>query len=266
MYRIYNTKHGHGIDISYIINIESTKFDITVLEKKLNIDINNITLGTREIVVGKDIDNTLGDDYYLKYKTRTFTLEDLNKYTEWKDYSVWSPIIDIGEVKGIINKFAESFSIRRTSPNTNELFSKFFPFDIIVPNKNCNFDEMHFFIYKHPDSKIISNKNFIEYKDIDTVESDKKELLPYISISGSDVINKDSYSTLTLDVTNYNLNYPLTIELELINGYLPKSRIITKDTATFKVYSTGLDSGDTIKIKAGFRYYSSLAEKEIKVI
>ena len=35
---------------------------------------------------------------------------------------------------------------------------------------------------------------------------------------------------------------------------------------TFKVYSTGLEVGDTIKVKAGFRYYSSLAEKEIEVV
>jgi hypothetical protein len=35
---------------------------------------------------------------------------------------------------------------------------------------------------------------------------------------------------------------------------------------SFKIQALGLDPGDNIKIKAGFRYYAAVAEKIVEVV
>lgn len=57
------------------------------------------------------------------------------------------------------------------------------------------------------------------------------------------------------------------VVLEATGGYLPLRRLpLTDGTRRFKVLTDGLETGDEIKIKAGWRYFSGEAEAVVKVV
>lgn len=67
------------------------------------------------------------------------------------------------------------------------------------------------------------------------------------------------------DMTPYQ--HAAEVYLEAVNGYLPKNRIMLDENghATFKAMSLGLEPGDTMRIKAGFRYNTGIADFTLHV-
>lgn len=78
------------------------------------------------------------------------------------------------------------------------------------------------------------------------------ELMPEITVTSSTV----SGDIVTVNfTTDPNLNY---IYLVQESGYLPKTKVpVTNGTGSFKVVTTGMDSGDIVKVKMGFKYWVS---------
>lgn len=64
------------------------------------------------------------------------------------------------------------------------------------------------------------------------------------------------------------IHSPAEIYLECVNGYLPKTRIQLDENGrgSFKFVALGLDRGDTMKVKAGFRFMTNSAEADIEII
>tara|TARA_B110000467_G_scaffold18735_1_gene16425 strand:- start:1924 stop:3021 length:1098 start_codon:yes stop_codon:yes gene_type:complete len=97
-----------------------------------------------------------------------------------------------------------------------------------------------------------------------------KEALPSFEVvSGGGSIDADGYDTVNFkmtDVDGVTINHATSVYLENSGGYLPKSRVdITDGTGSFKVGALGMDSGDTFKVKIGFRNYTGLADVEYTV-
>jgi hypothetical protein len=64
------------------------------------------------------------------------------------------------------------------------------------------------------------------------------------------------------------IHSPAEIYLECVNGYLPKTRIRLDENGhgTFRFISLGLEKGDIMKVKAGFRFMTNSAEADIAII
>ena len=63
------------------------------------------------------------------------------------------------------------------------------------------------------------------------------------------------------------ISHPATLYLEETGGYLPQRRVpAPAGSARFKVAATGLDPGDTFKVKVGFRNYSGLLDVPFEVV
>ncbi|CAB5220237.1 hypothetical protein UFOVP235_16 [uncultured Caudovirales phage] len=95
-------------------------------------------------------------------------------------------------------------------------------------------------------------------------------VFPTLTMSTSDSISPDGYATITIScqMPNGDLRTDCNSEvfLEPIVGVLPKSRVtLTNGTATFRVSALGLQSGETIRVKAGWRYFPGLAEITLPV-
>jgi len=92
-------------------------------------------------------------------------------------------------------------------------------------------------------------------------------VFPRLTVSGPDAVPSGSDVEFQVQVTDAQgtpLTHDATIYLESVNGLLPKNRIRTSGgTATVKVLTTGLDAGDTVRLKAGFKFYSGIADKEV---
>ena len=78
------------------------------------------------------------------------------------------------------------------------------------------------------------------------------ELMPEITITSS---SKDG------DVITVNFETANTVNfIYLVQdaGYLPKVKIpVTNGSGSFKVVTTGMDTGDTVKVKLGFKYWTN---------
>jgi hypothetical protein len=80
-------------------------------------------------------------------------------------------------------------------------------------------------------------------------------LLPEITVTSSTV----SGDIVTVNfTTDSKINNIYLVQSE---GYLPKLKIpVTNGTGSFKVVTTGMDAGDTIKVKMGFKYWVNRTE------
>ena len=89
------------------------------------------------------------------------------------------------------------------------------------------------------------------------------EFVPEITITGADSVSADGYASVTVTLEK---GHDTELYLESVNGYLPKSRVTTSGlSATVKIGALGLDAGDTVKLKVGFKRFSGRGEKVINV-
>jgi hypothetical protein len=86
----------------------------------------------------------------------------------------------------------------------------------------------------------------------DTVDQLAIEMLPAIEITSSTV----SGDVITVNFsTGTNIS---TLYLGQDVGYLPKTSVpVTNGTGSFKVVTTGLDTGEEVKVKMGHKYWSN---------
>lgn len=81
----------------------------------------------------------------------------------------------------------------------------------------------------------------------------------------------NEYKTIYIRMINEHTKKPIEkseiVYLENINGYLPKNRIKLNSLGegSFKFYANGLDSGDIMTVKAGFKYFTNKDELTINV-
>lgn len=95
---------------------------------------------------------------------------------------------------------------------------------------------------------------------------------PVLGLSGPDTLPAEGSGEYALTLTDPESGAPLIDPspiawLEATAGYLPKRRVaIAGGTAAFRLAALGLEAGDRIKLKAGWRFHSGLAEKEIAIV
>jgi hypothetical protein len=85
---------------------------------------------------------------------------------------------------------------------------------------------------------------------LDPVQSFPRDLIPEITVTSSTV----SGDVVTVNfTTESNIN-----EIYLVQdyGYLPKTRVpVTNGSGTFKVVTTGMDPGDEVIVKMGYKFF-----------
>lgn len=234
----------------------------------------------------KDADGKYVDNYIDNYReelvalptqTIVLLLSDLQNLSNWNSGSVISIICDAAskEFKGFINDTAESFPSRRagqTSAINNRdslsLIRLMLPFDDadfseigiqVIQKKGHEFNvsgEVAFTFTDYPDSGEERRKQF-------------REFIPVITIEGPNTVQVSEAQPFTF-IAKQNgsfLTKPLTIYTKATAGYLSKEKITLKNgKGTVSLRALDLEKGDTIDLKAGFKYLSSRVKKTIEVI
>ena len=100
--------------------------------------------------------------------------------------------------------------------------------------------------------------------------ADLGEALPtFVVTSGGSSIDADGYDTVEfkmVDGDGSTINHASDIYLDSTGGYLPQHRVaITDGTGSFKVGALGMTSGETFKVKIGFRSYTGLTDVDYTV-
>ena len=200
------------------------------------------------------------------------SLEELRARQEWKDRSVWSVLLESNGIHmtpvGIVNKDAESMPIRRSPGITSRVYGTPMLFDMMVPFADADFNDISFIFYVGKDFILSSNVAFEEVNSLEEAMALRDTFLPALTMDGPASVRAGGSTTLSISSfwKGAPCTRPLTVELESVNGYLPKTRLTFTGQASFPVMALGLAAGDSMRIKAGFRYRASVDEKTLEVI
>ena len=94
--------------------------------------------------------------------------------------------------------------------------------------------------------------------------------MPGLKLSGPAGIMPEGYADIQVVATNADDSIrdsvSSTVFLEEVNGYLPKRRVdLVNGMAQFRVGALGLINGDTVRVKAGFRFYTGPGDISLPV-
>jgi hypothetical protein len=241
------------------------KLDIT--DKKMDILLALGEMHPKDSGVqdGAIFDTSLAGQYYRIYK-HTLDIDELRKRIDWKEnchWYVYQSTGDYGNIIGALNRTAAQVSARLTDETHRLNFSP--PVRFFVPFKDSNFSTITVRVFMTTDdSKFFSNVPFVREEK----RGDFPTVLPSLKITGPDRIKKEKSATLHIShvVQGEATGEATNIDLIALNGYLPKTRLsLPTGEGDFKIFATGLDAGDTIKIKAGFFFFPSATEHILTV-
>ena len=159
----------------------------------------------------------------------------------------------------------DSYTSYQTTPGKNYAGSPYSVIDsryrsygyvyILTPTATCSVDDCTV-IYRAANANVVMNGSTIS--PIDTIESTHAFLhnwLP-ITITGAATITAGSTATYTVTGTANTTVY-LSTDIGVIN----RSRVT--ESKTFQLDTTGLEAGETVTIKAGYKYWSGVTKMVI---
>lgn len=200
-------------------------------------------------------------------EAKVFQLAALKASNQWFDHSNWffgvnPDTLDVLEGRNlyadtaITHEGAKEYSIsaRQQRP----------AFFLTVPHVGATFADCGITVICDKRLPLITENETVAYNP----DEHMHKTFPVIQIEGAGEVAHDGFVALTISAKTTEggvYPHPLEVYLEVTAGYLPKQRIEVNGSATCKVYALGLDAGDSIKLKAGFRFYSGKAEALIKV-
>lgn len=136
---------------------------------------------------------------------------------------------------------------------------------LLSPFEDSTLDECTLFIN--------TNTSFLNTPNV-VIEPWVKPTFQYIPvpkiIMDSAEVKEDTYVTGSIQIQDYDGNiHPLQqgeVFLEATAGYLTKSRYLVGSDVKFKIGALGLEPGNVVRVKAGWRNYYGLSEAVITVI
>jgi hypothetical protein len=215
---------------------------------------------------GGKVDSSLaGKTVYVS--TLEYTLARFKGRSEFKAVTAWDLRSRDADIIDWHNQSARTLSERISSDLALRLDAENALLHLYVPFTDSDFLGMSYkIVLLSPQSRIISNLSFTEL----TPEQHLSAMVffPSLELSGPDEMSPDSVAEFTCSpfYEGKPTTRGLQAELESINGYLPRTRLDLDGPKTFRAYSLGLEPGDGIKIKAGFRYRPAIAEKIVRIV
>jgi len=192
--------------------------------------------------------------------------------SEWTDYGNWVfPLDRDGTPRTPFNRYIDSKASRVRTPRLLALKGINCALQVYVPFAAGDFDGCSFSLTLNPDYGFIGNLDPGTETTYEEVLKGAGQAFPKLGFTGPDSIPADGSVSLTLAVTDWAGN-PVDdaapeVFLESISGYLPLQRAVpTGGVAEIRVMALGLVAGESIRIKAGFRHVSGLAEHTLAVV
>lgn len=219
-------------------------------------------------IAGDSVHSALAGRLLERVGDYSLSLEELWTRNDWKDSCVWAVAYVKPFTPGYpINLLADSFPSRREQDSGAAFIGAQALIKFVVPFAEASFTDMDFFVLNPVgDSVFVSNAQFtaVSFSEYHTKLDNA---LPKLEISGSATMAPDSITEFSLSATWHDelLDQPIDVEIISVNGYVPRSRVRLTGSGTFRLHSLGMLAGETIKVKAGYRFFTPSCEKIIEV-
>lgn len=189
---------------------------------------------------------------------------------EWESHTTW--LFLTNRIRGFtpFNATIETAASKARSPRYTQTIERTCVLQVWTPLESSDILGSTVSLSYDPQHGYASNIPLAEVpNEAVTQQSYNAKFVPKLFISGPTTIVKDGvadYIVTMKDSDGAVVAEEAEIYLEVTAGYLPKQRcVITTGTGTFKVRALDLQPGDVIKVKAGFRHVSGIAEQTVTV-
>lgn len=191
-------------------------------------------------------------------------LDDLRQRNDWQDRTIYSLGLD-GTVYPV--RAATAFSHESEGQHMSHARPDHW-LRLLLPDTECTFEDCVITVRQPEEVQVSANVDLVS-APADNPDEPGRAILPKLKLSGPDNVpaGETIVMTVRLLMDDGSVYAGLTdVYLETINGYLPKPRVrVGGETVTFKVMPLGLDAGDTVRVKAGFRYFSGAREHVVRL-
>jgi hypothetical protein len=261
----------------------------------ISADANNLTVsmfyeasavpdhGPHAVVDGENINSAWVGKKVVGYSTLTLDLNLVRAQPAWSDRSVWTgsgrflpdmllPINKHTKLWHNITAETVNNKVRPTDHFMRQLRTS--PLDmgaflLYVPFKDSDFDECAL----HVLSKIDGVPHLVNGVPLTGAETNpwqaQLDVMPRLHLSGPGTVAPDGKVMLDVQLLD-GIGSPLArdcdVYFEAIGGYLPQPRTrLIGGKGTVRVMALGLETGESFKVKAGFRFWSGDADHVLEV-
>ena len=213
---------------------------------------------------------------YFELASTVIRVSELRASRNWSDRQVFSCAYDwkLGRWLAPFPQYVYSQPFRFTAYEMNQMFKVGQENSLIalnVPFADSAFDDCFLTVNLHPtlggivvDGEASSDILNLGY---DTHDETREMVFPSVQVSAPLVARVGqplAFSLQVVDGTGHPLPRDAEVHLESVNGYCPKPRVRTyQGTAQAVVLPLGLEAGDTVRLKAGFKFFPALGEAQV---
>lgn len=195
-----------------------------------------------------------------------FALPDLRKLPWWADCNVLG--LDI--YGGVVPLRAECLEARQHELYAALSYDRNIAALLYVPDTEATFADMGVVALTGPETVFDCNVPVsADLTPDDKIREGMAAVMPRLTLDGPDTVKAGETAQCTVRAALNGQPYPwlLDVRLDHVNGVLPKTRLRVGDApVSFSVLTVGLEAGDRIKLKAGFRYLVAQAEKTLTLV
>jgi len=220
-----------------------------------------------------------GEKFYKVIAVSEFDYELLKKSTGWADRQAWHLTFrwDVRSFTDPIPLYTYSMATKMSAPELSRTtYQNNLSVGFVVPFADSLFEECAVTVNINPDV----NKGDCVVLGVDASDIERTDysasaqvreliLLPGVQVSAPASCTANGQVDVHLQVVDANdqpLERDAEIFLEVINGYLPKTRIKTVNgQANVAFIALGLNAGDSARVKAGFKYFSGASDASIQI-
>lgn len=254
--------------------IESSRYDNFVpfpsivdgqpVAQNIKISISKVENSILVSVLNKDTDNTVFDveiPFDSIKNNSSFAAQTLwcisdsiiPQYT-YIDYSTSER--HVVKPEELVNMFSTTLLTQEKFIAQPKFSSYRSPVRIFVPFKEATIDDVYIVgMPATPLDRPVELNVELDMPEADVIET-WKDLVSVITVTGPTTVNADEIIDLTIQSSDLSVE---EIYVEPVSGFVNKNRVaLTNGVGTLKVNCLGLEAGDKIDIKLGYKYLTGM--------
>ena len=232
----------------------------------------------RTITPGPLLAERFTDRVFCELGAVALDIDGLHDRAEWSDHGNWVfPLATLycagsaGVPLAPFNRYPVSFAARMPATRHLAVAGVNLPLQIYVPFRTDDFESASVCLTLHPDYGLIGNLDPGAEHTAAGIQAMGRKALPSLRLDAPARIAPEGSATVALKLVDSRgrrvSDARCEVYLEATGGYLPQRRVqVDNGTGAFRFMALGLEAGESVRLKAGFRHFSGVAEAGIAVV
>lgn len=199
--------------------------------------------------------------------TANIDIAKLQSGYDWSDHQCYVLPTNNVSFSPTVCLYAETLPQRQTSIEYGISIQKNMLVGVNVPFAGASDEELVVTVTVGPSAQnadiTVSGDLSLGWQSASTMEEVRSQILPSITVTAPATIQADGSAVLQAQIqapSGVQLPANTTIYVEAVSGYAPQTRVVAVNgSASIPVYATGLSSGNTMRVKLGWKFFPGVA-------